>query len=115
MLDMRNDAVLAGAVIIRHDDQRRVGPGVFGKGHMPDGGDGIVRSASSNHRNTARRLIDADLDDMIMLVERQRRAFPGGAAWNQGTRTFGNLPLHQRAKFVFGKRSVAKRSHQSGN
>ena len=76
---------------------------------------GVKVQFIATHWGEARRLIDADRDDAIMLLDRHGCAFAGRAAGYERARSFRNLPVDQGAKRLLIHPSVAKRGHQSRN
>ncbi|OWK20457.1 hypothetical protein AJ88_28990 [Mesorhizobium amorphae CCBAU 01583] len=66
--------------------------------HQPDGLFGVVGAGTGDDRNAPVGDFDADLDDLAMLVMRQRRRLAGGADGNQPGCAFGELPFDERAK-----------------
>src|SRR3546814_13982697 len=56
--------------------------------------------------------LDADVDDVIVLLDRHRGAFARRAAWHQSGRTLANLPVHERRERRLVETAVAKWCHK---
>src|SRR5262249_10937970 len=57
---------------------------------------------------------DAPLDDLLVLLVRQRRAFARGADRNQAVGALGDLPVHQLAERFFVDPGVPERRDERG-
>src|SRR3546814_5154848 len=49
---------------------------------------------------------------MIVLVDRHRRAFASGSAWNQPRRSFADLPVDKGDEGLFIEPTIAERRHK---
>ena len=95
---MGGEARLARLVIIRHDDQRRVGADIGRRPDQLDRRRGRIASAARNYRDAPFGNFDRRGDDLPVLFARKRRALAGRPARNQRVAALGNLPLDQPAK-----------------
>ena len=93
--EMRVEAVLRRLVVIGHDDKCGIGAGFLGVNGIVDGFGGAVRAGSGDHRHAAAGFLDADFDDALVLVRRQRRAFAGGADRHQAMAALVDLPVDE--------------------
>ncbi len=90
---MREQALLRRLVIIRCDDEDRVGARLFGVLGQTDRFQRIVGAGAGNDRYAPAGRLDAEFDDAAMLGMRERRGFAGGADRNETVAPFGDLPL----------------------
>src|SRR3954447_24280870 len=75
---------------------------------------GGVGAGTGDDGNTAFRLIDAPLDDALMLVMVHGRAFPGGADRHQTMGALGDLPAHQSSERGFIEGAILERRDERG-
>ena len=59
---------------------------------------GAVRAGAGDHRHPAPRLLDADLDDPLVLVVAQRRALAGRADRDEAVGAVLDLPVDECAR-----------------
>ena len=90
---MRKKTRLPRSVVIRQDHQCRIGARGLRVSHMLASDTRIVRAAAGDDGHAPLRLIDADREDPIMLLNRHCGAFAGRAARHEGGASFGDLPL----------------------
>src|SRR4051812_38128609 len=67
---------------------------------------GVVRPSTGDDWDATARLLDGNLDDAPMLLERQRRSLARAAARDQEMNAFGDLPIDERAQRGFVERAV---------
>ena len=79
------DAFLIGLVVIRRDDQRRIGPGGLRRVHMLQRDHGVVGNRIRRSPARARRLIHAHRTTFVMFHHGHRRRSAGGAAGHERT------------------------------
>jgi len=110
--EMRQQAGLARLIVIGHHHQGRIGADIGG------GADHVERcrcriiSAAGNDRHAPSDHLDHSRDHVPMLVAGQGRDFAGRAAWHQGVRALGNLPVDELAQCVFGDTAIREWRHQ---
>src|SRR3569623_1497316 len=105
---MRGQPGLAGLIVVRDDDQDRVGPDVGG---CPDHLDRMrcrIAATARNHWNTASGGFHCGCDDMAVLVASQRRAFARRAARNESVRALRDLPVDELTDCVFSNTAAGK-------
>ena len=100
-LEVLVHALLRGLVVIGGDDQHGVGAGLLGVLRKIDRLLGGVRARARDDRDPALGLIDAPLDDLIVLVVRERRALAGGSDRHQSVGALGDLPFDNVAERLF--------------
>jgi hypothetical protein len=105
---MRRNAGLTGLVVIRHDDQRRIGADVLGRRHHRHRRGGRIAAAAGDHRHPAARLDDRQFDHPAMLGGTERRHLAGGPARHQRIAALVNLPLNKFVKCVLGDTAIDK-------
>ena len=117
-LEMQIQAFLGGLVVIGGDQQRAVGPGLFGKEGQADGFAGIVGTGPGQHRHPAFGLIDTDFNDPLVFLVGQRGGFAGGAARHQTVDAFGDLAFDKGPVGLFIHGIILergdKRCHRTG-
>src|SRR5688572_4830322 len=111
---MRIEAALAGLVVIRRHDQDGVRPGPLGMLGELDRLAGVVGAGAGNHRHSPPGRLDANFDDSLVLVMRQRRRLARRAHRHQAGRAFTNLPVDEGAKGLFIEGAVAHGRDQRG-
>ena len=80
-----------------------------------DGLDRIVRPRAGDHRDPAARFVDADLDEPLVFVMAQGRAFACRADRHEPMAAALDLPVDQRAISRLVHATVAKRGDQRGH
>ena len=84
-------------VVIGRDHERAIGAGLLGVAGQLDGLGGRVRSGAGDHRHAAGSRLDAELDDLLVLVMGERRRFARRPARHEPVRALVDLPLDQLA------------------
>ena len=101
-------------VVIGADDQHAVGTGIGGMARQAHRLGGGVRAGAGDHRNAAGGLLDAQLDDTVMLVMRQGRRFTGGAYGHEPMRAALDLEFDKFSERILVDPPVAERRDQRG-
>ena len=71
----------------------------------------VVRAGAGDDGHAAARLLDGDLDDAPMFLERHRRGFAGGAAGHEEVDTLVDLPVDER-RAARARRSPRRRERR---
>ena len=100
-LEVLVHALLRGLVVIGRDDQHGVCARLLGVLRKIDRLLGGVRARAGDDGDTALGLIDAPLDDLLVLVVRERRALAGGSDRHQSVGALGDLPFDNVAERLF--------------
>ena len=108
------DAVLRGFVVVGRQQQRAVGAHLARSGGQPNRLGGRVRAGARDHRDALSRLLDRELDHIVVFGVSKRGGFSGRAARNQPVDPALNLPLDQIAQRGRVHLAVAKRRYESG-
>ena len=93
-------------VVVGRDHEAGVGAGLLGVAGEVDRLGGAVAARAGDHRNPAARHLDADLDDALVLLMGEGRAFAGGADGDQPLGALRDLPLHQLGELLLVHRAV---------
>jgi hypothetical protein len=109
------ESLLGRLVVIGGDHEEGVGAdllGVLGEGYRLGG---RVRAGSGDHGDAAFRLLHADLDDPLVLLVAERRAFSRRSHGNKAFRAVLDLPVHMAAKGLLVEQAVPERGHEGGD
>src|SRR5579864_2170542 len=107
-LEMLIEPLLSRAIVVRIDDQRRIGARLFRVAREVDRFLGRVRSGAGDHGHPPLRHLDAKLDDTLVLVVAQGRRFARGAAGHERLGPLLDLPQDEGLKSLVVDRSVPK-------
>ena len=88
-------AALGRLVVVRRHHQCRIGTDFLGKLNKTDAFERVVGARARNHRHATCGGFDNHINDHLMFVMGQGRAFASGAHGNQRRRAFGDVPLNQ--------------------
>src|SRR5262249_56129451 len=86
----------------------------WGRRWKLDGVGSGVRAGARDHGNPPLCLIDAPVDDSVVLIMREGRTLAGSSHGNQPVGALGNLPIHQGPKGLLVERAVTERGDERG-
>ncbi|MNG03445.1 hypothetical protein D3C84_865250 [compost metagenome] len=100
MLEVQVQAFLGRLVVIRHDQQARVGAGLFGVTGQLDRFAGRVGAGTGNHRDSAVDLFDHGADHFDVFVHIKGGRFTCSADRHDGVGAVLQVKVHQFAQAV---------------
>ena len=103
---------LRGLVVVGSHDQDRIRSRLFGMLGEFDRLARRVRTGARYDGYPPSGLPHAPLDHEFVLLVRERRAFAGGANWNQAAGALRKLPVDEAAQCLFVDGTVRERRHQ---
>ena len=110
---MTEETFLAGLVVIRGDEQERVGSGFVGALGQVEGFGRGVGARAGHDRDAAGGELDRLTDDFDMLVVVESRGFAGGADGDQAVDASCDLEFDQLLQVIPGHRSIEEGGDQS--
>ena len=112
-LEVLEDALLRGLVVVGGDEQGGVGAGLFGEAGEADGFYRIIGACAGDDRHAALYLIHADADGGFMFGMGHGGGFAGGAAGHHAVHALFNLPFNVGAVGLFVDGAILERGKQS--
>ncbi len=105
---MGDQALLGRLVVIRRDDEQRIGADGFGMLGKLDRFHRVVGAGAGNDRHALGGDFHAEFDHPLVLVMGERRRFPRGADRHEAGGSLGNLPFHMGGKGLLVDRALAR-------
>ena len=93
VLIVPDEAGLGGLVVVRRDDQQRIGPGGLGVAAEGEGGGGVVAAAPGEDLAASGDVRETEVGQLLVLAGGERGALAGGAADAQGVDPGGELAV----------------------
>ncbi len=105
---------LGRLVVVRRDDEHRVGAGLLGVLGQFDRFPRRIGTGAGHDRHAALGLVDAPFHDVLVFVVRERRALAGGADRNKPAGALFDLPVDQPPERFLVDGTVLERGHERG-